>query len=76
MPIHTILHKGLRANDVLIEGDGYAILTYYTHNKQENITSSKVGLMLYKNEKFFTDKSKAMLWYMTYQYKRWIKVEE
>ena len=77
MPIHTILHKGLRANDVLIEDDkGRVLLTYYTHNKQEGIASDRVGVLLYKNQRMFQSKDKAMLWYMVNEYKRWAKVKE
>lgn len=73
MPIHTILHKGLRANDVLIENDTGVLLTYYTHNRQEGIASDRVGLFLYKNQRVFANRDKAILWYMINEYKRWDK---
>lgn len=71
MPIHTILHKGLRANDVLIENGTGVLLTYYTHNRQEGIASDRVGVLLYKNQRIFPSKDLAMLWYMVNEYKRW-----
>lgn len=75
MPTVTILHRGLRANDTLLEyGCGVFILTYYTRNRLEGITSDRVGCKLYKNQKVFKDKEKAMLWYFIDEPKRFKKL--
>lgn len=73
----SILHNGWRANDVLLEDDsnGLATLVYYTHRRQEGITSTRIGVALYKNERVFLDKHRALLWYMTNEYRRWSKIK-
>lgn len=74
MQMLTILHKGWRANDTLIEReDETCVLTYYTHKKQDYITSDRVGVMLYKNTRVFQDRQQAMLWYVLYEPKRYQK---
>lgn len=72
---HTILHKGVRANDVMIDRGDIVLLTYYTHNRQEGIASDRVGFMLYRNQRAFSDEERAMLWYMVNMYKRWEKLQ-
>lgn len=59
----TILHKGWRANDTLqINDKGVCMLTYYTRRKT-NLTTEKMGIMLYKNQRVFSREGEARLFY-------------
>lgn len=61
----TILHRGWRANDTLLDnGKGQYLLTYYTYNKRKGVASEHIGLLLYKNQRVFSDEDKAQLFYM------------